>query len=104
MARPTLEGDTGVGEGVSPTSPEDCYREFQRDSQAFEALLPTLLTTRPTRFVAIYKGELIDEDEDEFALARRMEDLHRSEFVLIRRVCEDGEPEDLMQSPEVVSQ
>jgi hypothetical protein len=99
MARPTVEGEIGVGQVGSLPSAEDFQQEFIRDSRAFDALLPALLGTRLGRFVAIYKGEMIDEDEDEFALARRMEVSHRSEFVLVRRVC-TGEPEEHMQSPE----
>ena len=41
---------------------------FERESAAFHRLLPTLLQTRPGLFVAVYGGQVIDEDADEFAL------------------------------------
>ena len=99
MARPTLEGNIPSSQSGSLASGEAPQQEFLRESQAFKTLLPTLLKTRQGRFVALYKGEVIDEDEDEFALAKRMEISHRSEFILVRRVCAD-ETEDHMHSPE----
>jgi hypothetical protein len=75
-------------------------REFVREVDAFDRLLPDLLRTRSGRFVAVYHGKIVDEDTDEFALAERIERTHRSEFVLIRRVCR--EPiDDHLESPEV---
>jgi hypothetical protein len=72
---------------------------FERESCAFDRLLPTLLDTRPGLFVAVYGGQVIDEDADEFALARRIERTHRSEFVLVRQVSHDC-LEHHLQSPE----
>ena len=99
MARPTAQSDLDSGQRAAPASMESAKQEFARDSLAFAALLPELLRTRPGLFVAVYQGQVIDEDEDEFALARRMEVSHRRDFVLIRRVCEEEE-EDNMLSPE----
>ena len=72
---------------------------FERESAAFHRLLPTLLQTRLGLFVAVYGGKVIDDDADEFALARRIERSHRSEFVLVRQVADDH-VDHLLQSPE----
>ena len=72
---------------------------YERESAAFHRMLPTLLQTRPGRFVAVYGGQVIDDDANEFALARRIERSHRSEFVLVRRVVRDH-VDHLLQSPE----
>lgn len=103
MSQPVLEGDTHRGQSEPVAGGDSLEQDFLRESRAFKTLLPGLLETRPGRFVAVYKGEVIDEDEDEFELARRIEVSHRSEFVLVRRVCED-EPEDCMQTPEADAQ
>jgi len=102
MTQPILEGDTHSGQSEPVASQRSLQEEFLREAQAFEALLPTLLKTRPGRFVAVYKGEVIDEDEDEFELAERIETSHRSDFVLVRRVSL-GEAGDQMVSPEAVA-
>lgn len=75
-------------------------QEFERESEAFERLLPSLLLTRPGRFVAIHDGLVMDEDVNEIALARRVESTCRNKFVLIRRVSQDA-TEDYLESPEV---
>lgn len=95
-AGPALDR-AGQGSGVSGEDPTD--EAFERESHAFDRLLPKLLQTRPGLFVAIYEGQIIDEDGDEFALARRIERTHRSEFVLIRQVSRNF-VDHLLQSPE----
>jgi len=89
-----------IDEEAGPTRRDPAEQAFLRESGAFDRLLPNLLQTRAGLFVAVSHGQVIDEDADEFALARRIEQTHRSEFVLIRRVCTDV-IEHHFESPEV---
>lgn len=89
-----------IDQEACPRRRNSSEEAFLRESAAFERLLPDLLRTRAGLFVAVKDGQVIDEDADEFALARRVEEHHRSEFVLIRGVSED-EIEDRLGSPKV---
>lgn len=73
---------------------------FLREQAAFEKCLPQLLQQWPGWFAAFYNEQLIDKDEDEYALAARIEQTHRGEFVLIRRISR-ASPEDFFNSPEL---
>ena len=81
-------------------SPESTLPDFERETAAFERMLPEMLATKERRFVAILDGQIIDEDEDQFALAFRMERDYRDKFVLIRQVLPGEEPVDHLSSPE----
>lgn len=74
--------------------------ELEREAAALERMLPELLATRAGEYVAVRGGRVIDHDADEFALARRVEGEHRSNFVLIRKVSRDVPQEDRLESPE----
>lgn len=78
----------------------DHQEEFQREMSAFDSLLPDLLRSHPGVFVAVFEGQVIDKDEDEFVLAERVERTHRDRFVLIRRVSQEM-TQDFLESPEV---
>jgi hypothetical protein len=78
----------------------DYQEEFERETSAFDALLPGLLGTLAGAFVAVSGGQVIDKDEDEFTLAARVERTHRDRFVLIRRVSQRM-TQDFLESPEV---
>jgi hypothetical protein len=83
-----------------PTSREESSTdEFVQDVTAFEQLLPGMLQTMPGHFVAIRHGKIVDSDEDEFALAERVERAFRGHFVLIRPVCQNIY-DDRLESPE----
>jgi len=84
------------------SEPENDLNAFHRELAAFESFLPDLLRRQRGRFVAVFRGSVVDEDEDEFALARRMEVGHRNDFVLIRRVAAEHS-EDHLLSPETES-
>jgi len=72
---------------------------FTREQTAFFEVLPQLLRRAPGKFAAFRNGRLVDEDADEFALAARIEQAYRGEFVLIRRIAAAC-PEDCLDSPE----
>lgn len=80
------------------SNPSDSELDYVREVVAFANLLPSLIPTRLGWFVAIFRGEVIDQDRDEIALAKRIEDTHRREFVLIRQVT-SGERTDYLRSP-----
>jgi len=89
--------DTEVG--PESTGPAPSEAAFLREHAAFEQCLPQLLQRSPGSFAAFYGGRLVDEDVDELALAGRMEQAHRDEFVLIRRIS-TASSEDHFDSPE----
>lgn len=64
------------------------YKDFEKESAAFDRMLPELLKSKANRFVAVYGGQVIDEDEDQFALGRRIHRQYRDAFVLIQQVLE----------------
>ena len=70
--------------GEIPTSAEDAA--VVREREAFLALHPTLKSKFLGKFVAIYRGELIDHDGDAASLRARMDAQVPNEFVLIARV------------------
>jgi hypothetical protein len=72
--------------------------QFFQERAAFRKQLPELLKTCPGQYVAVYQGRVIDQDKDEFALARRMDIGYRHEFVLIEKVSIE-EDEIRMESP-----
>ena len=43
--------------------------------------------------MAVYQGEVIDHDTDQLALVGRLDQTHPDEFVLVRQVTADPEPE-----------
>lgn len=91
---------TGRIDTESPRSHETVVGEaFRREMGAFELILPDLLRTHLGKFVAVFRGRVVDHDDDEFALARRVERDWRNDFVLIQRVP-PLEAEDHMESPE----
>jgi len=78
------------------TAPQDPWLPFfELELAAFQKALPSLLKSHPGKYVAMLGGEIVDEDNDEFALAGRIEDRYPKQFVLIRRVSLDEDVEDI---------
>jgi len=73
---------------------------FEREAAALDRMFPELLRTSCGKFVAVRNGQVIDADDNEFSLARRIEQGYRGEFVLIRQVLQNQPREDLLLSPE----
>lgn len=71
---------------------------FDLEDAAFKVMLPTLLVMWPDWFVAVKSGCIVDRDQNEIALATRVEAKHPREFVLIRQVKEQSE--EHLSSPE----
>lgn len=74
-------------------------RAMEKEVAAFVRLHPQLLATIPGEFAAIFKGELIDHDEDQLALLQRVEESRVGAPVLIRQVTSVAEPIITIRSP-----
>jgi hypothetical protein len=75
----------------------------EREMQAYLALHPTLKKTHFGRHVAIYNGELVDEDEDYEALYTRIDQQYPDEFVWITTIEEQPISTLTFRSPRFVS-
>jgi hypothetical protein len=76
----------------------DWEKDFELEDAAFKVMLPTLLVMWPDWFVAVKNGCIVDRDQEEMALATRVEQKYPREFVLIRQVKEQSE--EHLPSPE----
>lgn len=72
--------------GKPQTAPE-------RERAAYLALHPMLLANYQGEYVAIYQGELLDHDKEQLALVNRLDQTHPDQFVLVRQVAANPEPE-----------
>ncbi|MCA9998370.1 MAG: hypothetical protein KDE56_21555 [Anaerolineales bacterium] len=70
---------------VPPAEPDD---EVEREKQAYIQLHPTLKQTHLGKYVAIYNGRLVDEDEAYSALFERIDALYPDSFVWMTQVKE----------------
>ena len=80
---------------------DECSASLDREKEAFDRMLPDLLLSKPGKFVAVYGGKIIDEDADEFELARRIEAAYRDAYVLIQAVEPPGNDRVLLESAEM---
>jgi hypothetical protein len=104
LTKENLELKTGLRLAQSPLNggekpgPEKrSNREsYERELAAFKAKLPALQMELNETFVAIHKGEVVDADSDETALAVRVCGAFPDDFVLVRQVNGSGEAESLM--------
>ncbi|MCE7988637.1 MAG: type II toxin-antitoxin system RelB/DinJ family antitoxin [Caldilinea sp. CFX5] len=69
---------------------------------AYRLLHAELLAQFEGKFVAIYRGQVIDSDSDQLALVRRVAESHPNQVVLIRQVLGRPEPELRLRSPRFV--
>jgi hypothetical protein len=69
--------------------PEDDFPPaWYEEKAAFEQMLPDLLKTHLEKFVAVYRGELVDSDDKEGELMWRVEQKFGNEPVYIDQVLE----------------
>lgn len=58
------------------TDPDAAYAakiaQFEREVAAYDAMWTELLKTHKGKWVAIYQGQLVDEDDEEHALRERV--------------------------------
>ena len=63
--------------------------QFEREVAAYDAMWPELLKTHKGKWVAIYHGQLVDEDDDRSTLSARVRAKYGyDEPVLITEVLE----------------
>lgn len=60
--------------------------DSKNEQLAYHALHPMLLEKYLEKYVAIYKGRLIDHDDDQLTLVNRLDNSHPNQFVLVRQV------------------
>lgn len=63
-----------------------------REEAAYEAMHPELMAQYAGEYVAIYQGQLIDHDQDETALLRRLDAQYPDDVVLMKKVRPLPEP------------
>lgn len=71
---------------VPPSEPDSAV---QREKEAYIRLHPQLKETHFNKYVAIYDGELVDEDDDYGALFERIDAAYPDEFVWMTKVEEE---------------
>lgn len=85
-----------LAETLAETLVEDSYDKntaVERERDVYHALHATLWSKYRGQYVAIYRGELIDHDSDQLALVNRLDEAYPNQFVLVRQVTADPEPE-----------
>lgn len=66
---------------------------MRQEKAAYLAIPPELMAHYAGQYVAIYGGQLIDHDQDEIALLRRLEARYRHDVVLMKKVRPLPEPQ-----------
>lgn len=78
------------------------FDAMDQEVAAFEAMHAALWEKYPHQFVAVYGGQVVDYDVDEWRLIARLDQSHPDEIVLVRQV-EAELPGDLVfHSPRFV--
>ncbi len=86
----------------APTSDKEAM--MAREEAAYRTLHMELMNSYAGEYVAIYQGKLIDHDQDEIALLRRLDAHYPEEVVLMKQVRPLPEPELHIRSPRRVFQ
>lgn len=100
-SHPGVRGKHGDGQ-----EPDVWLPDFDREEAAFRRMQPGLLQRQAGPFVAVLDGEVVDQDADELALARRVYEKYqkkRRRFVLIRSVADEDDESCHLDSPEIVN-
>lgn len=67
---------------------EEQHRILMREQVAFEQMKPELLKTHQGQYVAVHNGELVDSDNDEQILAKRVYGKFGYQTILMTKVTE----------------
>jgi len=78
------------------------FDAMDQEVAAFEAMHEELWKKYPAQFVAVYQGQVIDFDEDEWNLLARIDEKYPDEVVLIDRVEATLKSEIVFHSPRFV--
>ncbi len=82
-----------IGGSVRKKEPID------QEIEAFERLKEVLLKEHEGKYVAIYGGKVVDSDEDDKKLARRVYRRYGLEPILIRKVTREAPKPELLPGP-----
>lgn len=74
-----------------------------REAEAYQRLHPTLVQQLLGYYVAIYQGQVVDQDLNEDALLERRRRNYANKVVLVRRVEAEAEAELVLRSPRFAS-
>ncbi|MCE7982580.1 MAG: hypothetical protein DYG89_15455 [Caldilinea sp. CFX5] len=75
---------------------------MEHEIAAYEAMHAELWAKYPDQFVAIYAGQVIDVDADEWQLLARLEVSHPDDVVLVRQVKPELPGDIVFRSPRFV--
>ncbi len=85
----SLEEYRGYNTWKKQRKPDDDFPpEWHAEKAAFQRMLPELLKTHREKFVAVYQGQLVDSDENEGELEKRMEQKYGDATVYVDEVLE----------------
>lgn len=95
--------EAGVTLVEASTGPlESEVEAMRRERAAYQTMHPELMAQYAGQYVAVYQGQLIDHDQNEMALLRRLDDQYPDEVVLMKKVRPLPEPELRHRSPRLV--
>ena len=60
---------------------------FERERDAFQHLPPESLAAHKGQFVALSEGVIVDQDQDEISLAKRVSRMPSDKFILIKHIA-----------------
>jgi predicted transcriptional regulator len=78
---------------------EASQRAMRREVEAFKAQHATLFEQYAGRYIAMYQGQVVDDDEDQLALLARIDAAYSDTPVLITPVLAESEETYMMHSP-----
>jgi predicted transcriptional regulator len=96
-----MEPSALAGEAIRAYLRSAARHEMEQEAQAFRRLHPDLLATIPGQYAAVYRGQLVDHDEDQLALYQRIEARLSGLPVLIRQVRPEVETTIMVHSPRI---
>lgn len=78
------------------------FDAMEQEVDAFAKLHAELWEKYPQQFVAIYQGQVVDHDDDEWALLTRLELSHPDDIVLVRQVQPELPGDLIFHSPRFI--
>lgn len=97
-----LEAGVALVEASSLTVSAAEEQAMIREEAAYEAMHPELMAQYAGEYVAVFQGQLIDHDQDETALLRRLDAQYPNDVVLMKKVRPLPEPVLHFRSPRFV--
>lgn len=91
-----------IGERTSALYIDPSRPAMLREKAAFLAMHSELVAAYSGQYVAIFRGIVIDHDEDALNLVRRVRRLHPNEIILVKRVEDDPDRVLEFRSPHLV--